>query len=78
MKLSSGVSTETGYKIRDQQRMQRARNYFEWQARLACPQLGRRVLEIGCGMGNFTRHLLDAFGNRPSVHRFERDRFQNQ
>ena len=52
-------SAETSYVIRDQQRMRRARNYFEWQARLVCPHLGRRVLEIGCGVGNFTRHLLD-------------------
>lgn len=53
------VSAASGYVIRDQRRMQRARNYFQWQARLVCPQLGRRVLEIGCGVGNFTRHLLD-------------------
>jgi 2-polyprenyl-3-methyl-5-hydroxy-6-metoxy-1,4-benzoquinol methylase len=59
MKLSSGVSAETDYRIRDQQRMQRAHNYFEWQARLACPPLGQRVMEIGCGIGTFTRHLLD-------------------
>ena len=52
-------SAETTYVIRDQQRMRRARNYFEWQARLVRPHLGRRVLEIGCGVGNFTRHLLD-------------------
>ena len=39
--------------------MQRATRYFEWQARLAREQLGRRVIEVGCGTGNFTRHLLD-------------------
>ena len=39
--------------------MRLARNYFEWQARMVEPYLGRRVLEIGCGLGNFTRHLLD-------------------
>lgn len=39
--------------------MRAARNYFEWQARLVEPHVGRRVLEIGCGVGNFTRHLLD-------------------
>ncbi len=39
--------------------MQLASNYFDWQARMAKEQLGSRVLEIGCGMGNFTRHLLD-------------------
>jgi 2-polyprenyl-3-methyl-5-hydroxy-6-metoxy-1,4-benzoquinol methylase len=59
MKLGTDVSAASDYVIRDQQRMRRARNYFEWQARLVCPHLGRRVLEIGCGVGNFTRHLLD-------------------
>jgi SAM-dependent methyltransferase len=39
--------------------MRHARNYFEWQARLVEPYVGHRVLEIGCGLGNFTRHLLD-------------------
>jgi SAM-dependent methyltransferase len=47
------------YTVRDQEGMRLAQNYFEWQARLAEPHLGRRVLEIGCGLGNFTRHLLD-------------------
>ncbi|PYT16811.1 MAG: hypothetical protein DMG59_09440 [Acidobacteria bacterium] len=53
------ASTTAEYTLADQQRMTRARRYFEWQARLATEQLGRRVLEVGCGMGNFTRHLLD-------------------
>jgi SAM-dependent methyltransferase len=39
--------------------MQAARRYFAWQARLATEQIGRRVVEIGCGLGNFTEHLLD-------------------
>ncbi len=47
------------YTVRDQERMRLARNYFEWQARLVEPHVGRRVLEIGCGLGNFTQHLLD-------------------
>jgi SAM-dependent methyltransferase len=51
------VSSTTDYTIRDQQRMRHARNYFEWQAKLVCAAVGRRVLEIGCGVGNFTRHL---------------------
>jgi 2-polyprenyl-3-methyl-5-hydroxy-6-metoxy-1,4-benzoquinol methylase len=55
--VESSVSAD--YIIRDQQRMRRARNYFDWQARLVRPHLGARVLELGCGVGNFTRHLLD-------------------
>jgi SAM-dependent methyltransferase len=38
--------------------MTRARRYFRWQFRLAEAQLGQRVLEIGCGVGNFTRLLV--------------------
>ncbi len=47
------------YTLEDQQRMTRATNYFEWQRKLVVPELGDRVLEIGCGIGNFTRMLLD-------------------
>ena len=39
--------------------MSRATNYIAWQRRLAGKELGRRVLEIGCGLGNFTEKLLD-------------------
>lgn len=45
------------YTVLDQQRMTRAKNYFAWQARLVLPELGARVLEIGCGIGNFTELL---------------------
>jgi SAM-dependent methyltransferase len=51
--------TTAEYTVRDQELMKKASRYFEWQFRLAEAQLGRRVLEIGCGLGNFTRHLLD-------------------
>jgi len=46
------------YTIRDQERMQRASRYFNWQASLAEEYLGPRVLEVGCGVGNFTTRLL--------------------
>src|ERR1700735_4991363 len=49
----------SAYIVEDQQRMSRARNYFAWQARLILPELGRRVIEIGCGIGNFTELLTD-------------------
>jgi SAM-dependent methyltransferase len=39
--------------------MSQAVNYFAWQGRLVTPELGRRVIEVGCGLGNFTRLLLD-------------------
>ena len=49
----------SAYTVRDQERMERAQRYFEWQKDLVLPQLGHRVLEIGWGVGNFTRMLLD-------------------
>lgn len=39
--------------------MARAANYFAWQRRLVAPELGQRVIEVGCGIGNFTGALLD-------------------
>jgi len=47
------------YTLEDQQRMAAAKNYFAWQSRLVTRELGRRVVEIGCGIGNFTAALLD-------------------
>jgi len=50
---------DAAYQVEDQQRMSRARNYFAWQAALVLPELGQRVIELGCGLGNFTGNLLD-------------------
>src|SRR5580658_878401 len=49
----------TSYTLEDQERMTQAANYFAWQHRLVIPELGRRVIEIGCGIGNFTLLMLD-------------------
>ncbi len=38
--------------------MARAKNYITWQSRLILPELGQRVVEVGCGTGNFTGSLL--------------------
>lgn len=51
------ISANAEYTIADQERMQAAKRYFQWQARLAEAELGPRVLEVGCGMGNFSEHL---------------------
>src|SRR6187549_550177 len=51
------VQTSSEYTVADQERMKAAQRYFQWQSRLAEKQLGRRVLEVGCGMGNFTSQL---------------------
>ena len=55
--MREGVRTTTEYTIADQERMQAAQRYFQWQAGLAKAELGKRVLEVGCGMGNFSEHL---------------------
>jgi SAM-dependent methyltransferase len=57
--------------------MSEAKNYFRWQYNLVEPYLGQRILEIGCGIGNFTefmkradRHILgiDIDGNCVTAH----------
>jgi len=47
------------YTVADQRRMSRAKNYFAWQGRLVKREIGQRVIEVGCGLGNFTGMLLD-------------------
>jgi SAM-dependent methyltransferase len=49
----------TEFTLEDQRQMTRAKNYFAWQSRLVARELGRRVVEVGCGIGNFTGMLLD-------------------
>ena len=39
--------------------MAKATNYFAWQGRLVTREIGRRIVEVGCGLGNFTRMLFD-------------------
>ena len=53
------MTSDASYVIEDQLRMTQAKNYFAWQYRLVSRELGRRVVEIGCGVGNFTATLLD-------------------
>jgi len=57
--MQHNATTTDEYTLLDQRLMARAKRYFEWQARTVKPHLGRRVLETGCGVGNFTRHLTD-------------------
>jgi trans-aconitate methyltransferase len=53
--------SDADYLYADLTRMSRARNYVAWQHRLVTLWLGRRVLEYGCGLGNFTAALLDRY-----------------
>jgi SAM-dependent methyltransferase len=78
--MLDGPHADRDYMLRDQELMSAATSYFAWQARLVLPYLGRRVLEIGCGTGNFTGHLLCkeiviAVDHEPAMLGRVRDRF---
>ena len=45
--------------ISDLEIMAGAKNYRQWMYRRLFPHIGQRVLEIGAGIGNFTRLLLE-------------------
>ncbi len=47
------------YTVRDQERMTAATRYFAWQNRLAGREAGARIVEVGCGIGNFTATIAD-------------------
>ncbi|HUD98250.1 MAG TPA: class I SAM-dependent methyltransferase [Bryobacteraceae bacterium] len=53
------LQPSTAFTLEDQRQMTRATNYFAWQSRLVARELGQRVVEVGCGIGNFTGMLLD-------------------
>lgn len=56
---TSTLESVPNYTLLDQERMSKAKRYFAWQGRLVRPHLGWRVVEFGCGTGNFTGMLLD-------------------
>jgi len=73
----------SSYILADQEKMSRAKNYFAWQWRLINAELGPRVVEIGCGIGNFTRMLHDrelviAIDREPECVERLRERLWNQ
>jgi SAM-dependent methyltransferase len=45
--------------IADLEIMAQANNYQNWMFRKIAPYVGQRILEVGAGIGNFTRLLLD-------------------
>jgi ubiquinone/menaquinone biosynthesis C-methylase UbiE len=53
------MTADSEYTVRDQERMVHGKQYFAWQSRMAEAHLGRKILEVGCGLGNFTQHLID-------------------
>jgi ubiquinone/menaquinone biosynthesis C-methylase UbiE len=46
------------YTLSDQKRLTRAKRYFQWQRDLVLKEVGQHVVEVGCGLGNFTEFLL--------------------
>ena len=50
------VETDPFY-AEDLRQMQKAINSRDWQFRMVDPFLGKRVLEVGGGIGNFTPQL---------------------
>jgi 2-polyprenyl-3-methyl-5-hydroxy-6-metoxy-1,4-benzoquinol methylase len=46
--------------VKTLQRMARVDRYNDWVARVLRPYRGRRILVVGCGIGNMTPYLLDA------------------
>jgi len=44
--------------VSDLEIMTQAPNYQNWMFETLAPYIGRRVVEVGCGIGNFTRFLL--------------------
>jgi SAM-dependent methyltransferase len=54
------MSTETESHLDFYKRWHRlTKAYIRWQFEQFRPFLGRRIADIGCGLGNFTEHLLD-------------------
>jgi SAM-dependent methyltransferase len=57
--IVSVLQPSTAFTLEDQRQMTKAANYFAWQSRLVVRELGQRVVEVGCGIGNFTGMLLN-------------------
>jgi ubiquinone/menaquinone biosynthesis C-methylase UbiE len=57
--MRPGLAADPDYTVRDQERMTAATRYFAWQSRMAAREVGRRTIEVGCGIGNFTATLAD-------------------
>jgi SAM-dependent methyltransferase len=45
--------------VSDLEIMASAQNYRNWMFRQIAPYVGERILEVGCGIGNFTSLLMD-------------------
>lgn len=59
---AAGTAPDTAYTLADLRRMRAARRYRAWQLEWLRPALGRRIVEVGCGIGNLTGLLLGVDG----------------
>ncbi len=57
MRRDTRFTTHSGHSIL--QSLQRARRFNRWTLAQFLPYVGQRVFEAGCGIGNFTEHLLE-------------------
>ena len=50
---------DSNYVLEDLEQLALAKNYTAWQQRLVSREVGKRVVDIGCGLGNLIGGLLD-------------------
>lgn len=72
-----------GEAIQNLERMSKTVNYNNWIYELIKPFIGKRILEIGCGIGNMTQFFLDyeaivAIDNSPECIESMKSRFSHQ
>lgn len=60
--MSTGATTEFSYSGTELDALTEARNYYSWLLHRFSPHLGRRVIEVGAGIGTFSEFLLRAEG----------------
>lgn len=60
MTLDAGAPTNFTYSGEELDALEGARNYHRWIAGRFAPYLGRRIVEVGAGIGTFAEHLLQA------------------
>jgi SAM-dependent methyltransferase len=52
-------TTVADHNLATQELLAEAKNYNRWIFELTAPFLGKRILDIGCSIGNITQHFLD-------------------
>jgi SAM-dependent methyltransferase len=60
MIMSPAISGEQTYFGRDLEAMSFASNYYRWMLSLFQKYIGRNILEVGAGSGNFSEFLLES------------------